>query len=115
MGDVVYVPVVPVVRLCGALVVGPGVGALGPRDLGGAKVWHVLLALLARPMLPGPDPGRRRTLPSSHPARDRARQSGNGLTTRPSTASSLTAPRSRESTELARASPMTKTASCGTV
>ncbi|MGO4596353.1 AfsR/SARP family transcriptional regulator [Terrabacter sp. 2RAF25] len=43
---------VPVVRLCGGLVVGHGSGALGPRDLGGAKARHVLLALL----LEGGDP-----------------------------------------------------------
>jgi DNA-binding SARP family transcriptional activator len=49
MSDVVGVPVV---RLCGGLVVGHGPGALGPRDLGGAKARHVLLALL----LEGGDP-----------------------------------------------------------
>jgi DNA-binding SARP family transcriptional activator len=49
MKDVVGVPVV---RLCGGLVVGHGPGALGPRDLGGAKARHVLLALL----LEGGDP-----------------------------------------------------------
>lgn len=43
---------VPVVRLCGGLVVGHGPEALGPRDLGGAKARHVLLALL----LEGGDP-----------------------------------------------------------
>ena len=43
---------VPLVRLCGGLVVGHGPGALGPRDLGGAKARHVLLALL----LEGGDP-----------------------------------------------------------
>ena len=42
----------PVVRLCGGLVVGHGPQALGPRDLGGAKARHVLLALL----LEGGDP-----------------------------------------------------------
>jgi DNA-binding SARP family transcriptional activator len=49
MNDVIGVPVV---RLCGGLVVGHGPGALGPRDLGGAKARHVLLALL----LEGGDP-----------------------------------------------------------
>ncbi|GAB3878626.1 AfsR/SARP family transcriptional regulator [Terrabacter terrigena] len=49
MKDVVGVPMV---RLCGGLVVGHGPGALGPRDLGGAKARHVLLALL----LEGGDP-----------------------------------------------------------
>ena len=43
---------VPVIRLCGGLVVGQGPGALGPRDLGGAKARQVLLALL----LAGGDP-----------------------------------------------------------
>ena len=52
-------------------------------------------------------------LPGGRPAGD-VEESGHGVTTRPSRSSRRTGPRTRESTERERSSPMTKTAPAGT-